>query len=242
MHEPIISVDHLSFTHGSLSVLSDVSFHICAGEYVGIVGPNGGGKTTLLKLLLGLLPVEHGSIKLFGMPVNEFRERHYLGYVPQRVAQADFPATVREVVQSGRSAKCVEDHICSIDETTDIHTALTTTGIADLADRRLGELSGGQRQRVFIARALVGHPKILLLDEPTTGIDPASQQQFYELLHTLNQEQHLTILFVSHDIGTITQYASKVLSLNQSITVYEHPQDAMTQQALKAHHHIHHHH
>lgn len=221
--EPCIQVEHVSFSFGELPVLADISFEIWRGDYVGIIGPNGGGKTTLLKILLGLLQPTSGSIQLFGQPATSFDERHYLGYVPQRVAQADFPATVREVVASGRSARCTAGHMHAGHAAQDIAAALELADISDLAGRRLGELSGGQRQRVFIARALAGRPRILLLDEPTTGIDAASQQQFFDLLRRLNREHGLTILFVSHDLGAMRHEASRIFELNQTLAEHADP-------------------
>lgn len=221
--QPCIQVDRVSFSFGELPVLADISFQIRAGDYVGIIGPNGGGKTTLLKILLGLLQPDSGSIRLFGQDAAGFGERHYLGYVPQRIAQADFPATVREVVASGRSARCTAGHMHAGHAAHDIAAALDLAGIADLAGRRLGELSGGQRQRVFIARALAGQPRILLLDEPTTGIDAASQRQFFDLLRQLNREHGLTILFVSHDLGAMRHEASRIFELNQALTEHADP-------------------
>ena len=215
---PLIAAHHVSFQYQGQPVLHDISCTITAGEYIGIIGPNGGGKTTFLKILLGLLRPTTGSITLFSTPLQDFREWHYLGYVPQRVSSVDFPATVYEIARSGLTAQCTAAHLHTVDERTATFAALQSAGIEDLAYRRIGELSGGQQQRVYIARALCGQPRVLLLDEPATGIDPDSQERFYTLLADLQHRQHLTIIFVSHDIGTMTRYASRVLYLDRTLS------------------------
>lgn len=243
-----LDVRHLTAMYDRHVVLRDISFVVPAGAYVGIVGPNGGGKTTLIKTLLGLITPTSGEIRVFGTPLADFREYHHIGYVPQRIAQADFPATVREVVASGRSAKCTGQHLHHAGDTDAITRAMQLAGVDDLADRRIGELSGGQRQRVFIARALAGHPRVLVLDEPTTGVDTASQTQFYELLHRLNVEEKLTILFVSHDVAALTQHASLVLCVNETLQCFTDPTHLTTDPelaklyggaSLTHHHHSH---
>jgi len=213
-----IEAHDLTLTLGGHEILSDVTFAIPKGTYAGLVGPNGGGKTTLIKIILGLLQPTSGTIRIFGTHPTAARKRARIGYVPQRIAQHDiaFPVSVEEMVWSGRTPitgirqRTVADKN-AVDE------ALQRTGTSDLKYRLVGGLSGGQRQRVFIARALASKPDLLILDEPTTGVDIAAKQTFYALLKELNTSLGLTILFVSHDIEVMTREVSLVLALNQTL-------------------------
>src|SRR5258708_6583616 len=195
--QPIIEVKDLNFFYNGNQVLENVSFDVQAGDYVGIIGPNGGGKTTLLKLLVGLLSVQSGDVKILGTPIQVLKNKSAIGYVPQRIAQdsISFPATVHEVVQSGRVPK--KSLLQSLDQHDRgaIDAAMQIAKIGELKDKLMNNLSGGQRQRVYVARALASEPKILILDEPFVGIDITTQKNFYEFLKELNQEQKLTILF-----------------------------------------------
>lgn len=212
----IIEVRNLSFCYRNNVILDNISFTIEEGSYVGIIGPNGGGKTTLLKLLLGLLQVHKGSISIFGKPI---------GYVPQHAVQENiaFPATVFEVVESGKSDIKKEE----------VQKALEIVGISHLRDKLLKKLSGGERQRVFVARALVGQPKLLILDEPFTGVDVASQENFYDLLEKLNTEKKITILFVSHDIDVISSKVKEILCLNKRLVCQGSPQSVMEKSMIE---------
>lgn len=213
MRSVAIAIAGLSVRLGAEQVLRDVSLEVVEGSYTGIVGPNGGGKTTLLRVLLGLQSVHAGTVHVYGRTPSDACRQGWIGYVPQRIAQAgfQFPSTVREVVMSGtlrlrrteRRERAME--------------ALCEVGMESLAEHAIDTLSGGQRQRVFIARALAGRPRILLLDEPTTGVDPAAREQFYALLRRLNREQNATIVFVSHDLEVMTKEASHVCCLNQAL-------------------------
>lgn len=214
-----VEAQGVSFFVGGRSVLDAVSFGIPQGAYVGIVGPNGAGKSTLLKILLGLLEPHRGDILVFGQHPLDARKKGGIGYVPQYIAQTDipFPATVEEIVRSGRTSvvgigKRLNDADRSI-----IDAAMQTAGVESLKKRQIGALSGGERQKVFIARALVTQPRLMILDEPTTGVDASSREQFYALLKRLNSEQGMTILLVSHDIEVITDEVSFVLALNQKL-------------------------
>ena len=211
-----IDVDHVSFGYGDMMVLRDITCHIKSGEYVGIVGPNGAGKTTFLQLILGLVKPTKGSIKIFGHSIEEAREHVEIGYVPQRVAQFDpaFPATVDEIVLSGRTKRRGFFASLTVADRESCDRALLVTGISALRSKRIGELSGGQRQRVWIARALAAEPKILILDEPTVGVDISTIETLYTLLSTLNRENHLTIVMVSHDVDAVAREVTTVLCLN----------------------------
>ncbi len=203
------------YDHGG-TVLDDLSFSIESGAYVGIIGPNGGGKTTLMKIILGLLEPTKGTIAVFGQSPREARRHGRIGYVPQRITQgeATFPATVEEVVLSGRSAhRGLFKRITTHDRRA-AEEAMEETGVLAFRKRLVGSLSGGERQRVFIARALASHPAMLVLDEPTTGVDPAARQDFYRLLHTLNKKG-IGILFVSHDVEVMIKEASSLLCINK---------------------------
>ena len=216
---PVIEAKNLSFSYNSTVVLENISFAIEKGDYVGIIGPNGGGKTTMLKILVGLLKPNSGSLTILGTDSQQLKNRSEIGYVPQRVSQdnASFPATVYEVVESGLVAKKgLFGGITAADKAA-IDKALQRANIADLKYRLMSSLSGGQRQRVYVTRALASDPKILVLDEPFTGVDTASQKDFYNILQDLNTKEHITILFVSHDIDTITKEIKSVLCLNRGL-------------------------
>jgi len=212
---PIIEVENVNFSFDKTPVLKDITFRVAQGDYLGIIGPNGGGKSTLIKLLLGLLQADSGKIRILGKDPSERAHRHFIGYVPQRMAgtMSYFPATVDEVVRSGRTAQKSCDE-CSADNDAAVLGAMEVAGVADLRHRLIGELSGGQRQRVLIARALARKPKILILDEPLVGVDSAAQSAFYEFLKKLNRDMGLTILFVTHDLDVIAREAGHVLCLN----------------------------
>lgn len=207
---PLVAVQDVSFAYGNNVVLDHVSFTIERGDYVGIIGPNGGGKTTLLKILVGLLTPQSGSIAMGGTR---------LGYVPQHSAQdtTAFPATVREVVESGRVALSPLWSWLRPTDRAAVDRALRIARVTDLADRLVSSLSGGQRQRVHVARALASEPDILILDEPFVGIDVATQHEFYAFLKELNEQEHLTILFVSHDIDVIADEVKTIVCLNRGL-------------------------
>lgn len=219
--KPILSISHVDFSFGATTVLRDISFELAEGDFLGLIGPNGSGKTTLLKLILGVYPVQHGSITLCGEWVDSFTKWENIGYVPQKASniQETFPATVFEVVSMGLMVHKKFPKLLSGNDRTRIHQALQKVNMEQFKEKRIGELSGGQQQRVLIARALVTEPKILFLDEPTTGIDQETQRTFYDLLKSLNDDG-ITIVLVSHDVGRITKYVTKVASLNQKLVFY----------------------
>lgn len=233
--ENLIELDGVSFSYGDASVLENLSFTIKKGEYLGIIGPNGGGKTTLLKIILGLLHPTSGTIKLFGKDRHDFKEKYRIGYVPQRVTQTEreFPATVFEIVRSGRIARRGLLRDFTKEDNDAVEYAMDIAGIARYRDTLVGKLSGGERQRVFIARALASEPEVLILDEPTVGVDIGAQKTFYEFLNTLNEKHRLTIIFVSHDVDVVSQETHTVLCLNHNLVCHGLPQDLLNEHILK---------
>lgn len=223
MLETILSVRNFSFRYADSPVLTDVSFDVAAGDYVGLVGPNGSGKSTLIRALLNLIPSADRNIMLFGAPASGFRDWKKIGYLPQRFGQFNpqFPATVQEIVSLGLlSAQPSFPRRRTTGEREAVTRSLDLLGIGDLRTKMIGELSGGQQQRVFIARALVNNPELLILDEPTAALDPDTRERFYELLDTLNREQAITIILITHDIGTIGRYANRLLYLDKRVVFY----------------------
>jgi zinc transport system ATP-binding protein len=205
-----------AYVHGQ-PVLRDVDLRVSPGEFVAVAGPNGGGKTTLLRLALGLLRPTAGRVLLFGEPPQRFRERSRLGYLPQRASiGVQAPATVREVVTAGRSAVRPVGRLRSEDRAA-IDEAIGLVGLTDLAKRPLGQLSGGQQQRAFIAKALAAKPALLALDEPTTGVDVAAQEALAELLERLNRDLGVTILYVSHEFGAIERVVERIVLVRERI-------------------------
>lgn len=230
----LVEVRGVSFAYEQGPVLRDVSLDIHAGDYLGLVGPNGAGKTTLLKLILGLLEPTKGAIKIFGEEASRFRERFRLGYVPQRVLNFDtaFPVTVEEVVLMGRYAERGLGRSLTRNDYGVAQAALATVGLAEIGSRLVGTLSGGQTQRVFLARALVNEPEIVFFDEPTTGMDEASEEHFYDLLRKLNQERGLTVVLVSHDLERLKREAMHLACVNQTLVYF-----GSAQGYLHDHHH-----
>ncbi len=228
-YPPIFDVENLNFERQGSHVLKSVSFTVLPGEYCAIIGPNGGGKTTLVRLLLGLEKPTSGSIRLFGLPRERFKEWSRIGYVPQRSALIDtsFPASVREVVSMGRYAKRGLLGLESPSDREAISEAMELMGVSDLSGRLVGHLSGGQRQRVMIARALASNPEVLIVDEPNTGVDVESQHRFYELLRHLNRFKRVSILFITHDIGVIAEDITRLLFVNQTLLTSNHPSDLL---------------
>lgn len=203
----ILEVKGLDFSYGEESILENISFNIEEGDYFGVVGPNGCGKSTLLKILLGLLENQRGDIYIFGKKMNEFADWSKVGYVSQKSNSfnSNFPATVEEVIK--HHLKNVISDKAEIKRRID--ESLEMVNMGGYKKRHIGNLSGGQQQRVFIARALSTNPKILFLDEPTVGIDYKSQQEFYDIMDSLNKKG-MSIFMVSHDIGIVMDRVNKV--------------------------------
>ncbi len=221
----VFEVEHLEYKAGGQEILSDVSLKILQGEYCAVIGPNGGGKTTLVRLLLGLQKPTGGTIRLFGVEQSRFKEWSSIGYVPQQAAQVDrmFPGTVEEIVAMGRISGLGRSKRWREYDRQAIKHAMDTMEVAQLRQKLIGELSGGQRQRVMIARALASQPRVLILDEPNTGVDQPSQQRFYALLRQLNREEHMTILFITHDVGVIADDIARLFTVNRTVATCNDP-------------------
>lgn len=225
--EYAVEVKGLSFSYGEGTVLEDIHLTLLKGEFLGLVGPNGSGKSTLIRCILGLEQPNDGTIRLFGESVSEFRAHSRIGYVSQKANRfnAGFPATVFEIVSTGLYGKMglfkrmTKQHKAMVDE------MIARVGLAHVRDQLIGTLSGGQQQRVFIARALVCHPDLLILDEPTVGVDAESVERFYALLSSLRHEYELTIILVSHDIGAMSAQVSQVACLNKRLHYHGSPEE-----------------
>ncbi len=219
MSDTVIRLDHISHAYDQQLVLDDVHLEIKRGMFMGLVGPNGGGKTTLINIILGLLKPDQGSINILDEPIEQFHDWNRIGFVSQKANTFNkgFPATVFEVVSMGLTAKIGYLKFMNKHHKSKVLEAIDSVGMSDYAYRNIGQLSGGQQQRIFIARALVSEPSLLILDEPTVGIDYRNVERFYELLHELNTKQQLTLLLVTHDTGVMTQYATNVVCLNKHL-------------------------
>ncbi len=228
-------MDNVSVAFNDQFILKNITANIKKGDYVGIVGPNGSGKTTLLRIILGTLKPTHGSAKILNVPVEEFRQKEEIGYVPQRSTQSEFnfPATIEEVVESGRAARIRLFGDFGPRDRQAIETAFEVTELRGQRHQLISQLSGGQRQRVFIARALAAEPRILILDEPDIGVDINSQKRFYEFIKKLNSELGMTILLVSHDIELIASQVSTVICLNHGLVCHVSTKDFMKEEYVE---------
>jgi zinc transport system ATP-binding protein len=210
-----LSIENLNFLYDTSTVLEQVNLSIEEGEFVGIFGPNGGGKTTLLKLILGLLRPQQGNISLFGLPPEEARQ--FIGYVPQTIRfDRDFPIDVEGVVQMGALNKMNWLGCYPAQVKEQVAAALDKVKLSHKAKAPFGTLSGGEAQRALIARAILDAPRMLILDEPTANIDPQGQRSIHELLSELNQS--MTILMVTHDLQTIIDKVGVLLCVQRSVT------------------------
>lgn len=227
---PVFDIRHVGLRINGQTILENVSFQLKRGEYSALIGPNGGGKTTLVRILLGLQKAGCGTIRLFGVEQKRFKRWDKIGFVPQRVSHVDtgFPATVLEVVKMGRTAKRGIFGRESDEDRKAVEEAMQKMDVKHLEDKLIGTLSGGQRQRVMIARALASKPEVLILDEPNTGVDMASQQRFYALLRELNRNEGMTILFITHDIGVIADDIGSLLCINRSLLSCSNPQELLS--------------
>jgi len=214
--DPLVDLSTVTFGYTAVPVIEDVTLRIDPGEYVAIVGPNGSGKSTLMHLLLGLYRPDSGTARLFGESAHAFDDGARIGYVAQHAsASKQMPITVREVVRMGRYPHVGFGRLSASDHEA-VEQALETVGMAAFGDRRITRLSGGQRQRAFIARALAGEADLLVLDEPTVGVDVESVDAFYDLLESLN-DAGITILLIEHDLRAVTEHAERVVCLNRRV-------------------------
>ena len=228
MSEPAVDVRNVTIYRDNQKILDEINFKIEEGQSYAIIGPNGGGKTTLIKVILGLIKPEKGTVRIYGDEPE--KNRYLLGYVPQfHTFDFNFPITVREMVLTGRLGhikglrkKYSDNDIEMVDE------ALSSLGIADLSERSLNELSGGEQQRAIIARAIVGKPKILLLDEPTVYVDSPTEDKFHDILMQLHKK--MTIVLVTHDIGVLSSNVDIIACLNRKL--YTHNDNVITDDML----------
>jgi zinc transport system ATP-binding protein len=224
--QTIIELKNVCFSYSGDDVVKDVSMTIHKGDYVGIVGPNGGGKTTLLKLMIGLLTPHKGSITLFGTDIHSFKDWPTIGYVPQKNAfDGQFPVTVEEVVMMGRYGKLGLFHEPSKTDKDIVSKVLSQVEMLPFRTRQISALSGGQQQRVFIARALASEPEVIFLDEPTVGVDVKTQQQFYSLLRKVNSELDVTLVLVSHELDVVAHESTELGYINRTLEYYGDPEE-----------------
>lgn len=219
MNDSIISMKNISFAYEDKQILENVNLDIKRGSFMGMVGPNGGGKTTLIKLILGQLKPNNGSIELFGQPLSAFKDWTRISFVSQKANSFNqgFPATVFEVVSMGLTAKIGYFKFLNKSHKPKVLEAIDQVGMGEYAYQNISNLSGGQQQRVFIARALVSEPDLLILDEPTVGVDYQNVDRFYDLLHELNEKKQITLLLVTHDTGAMTEHATDIVCLNKHL-------------------------
>lgn len=224
MNDPVVQAQRLNVHYGAHHVLEDIDLNVEKGEFVGLVGPNGGGKTTLLRCVLGLVPASGGQVRVFGGAPDSRSARRRLAYVPQHAVHVDtrFPATAFETAMMGRiGQRGVFRRLRAKDQEL-VLEAMEEVGVAHLANEQVGTLSGGQRQRVFLAQALAAQPELLILDEPTTGVDPSARESFYRVLDHLNHDHDMTVVLVSHDTHALVLTAHRLVAVNKRI-VYDGP-------------------
>lgn len=224
---PVLELDNITFGYGRQSVLEDVSLSVDRRDFVGLIGPNGSGKSTLLRIAVGLLRPDRGAVRLFGRPIDRFREWPRIGYVPQvSAARAGFPATVAEVVLAGRTARRGLFRRLGAADRRAADRALELVGLGAFRHRLIGALSGGQHQRVMLARALAGEPDLLLLDEPAAGVDVGAKFELLDLLSDLCRERGLAVVYISHDLEALRSHLTKIALLDRRL-VYFGPRDQM---------------
>lgn len=229
-----VEIHGLTVVLNGREVLSDISLDLDEGRFLGIVGPNGGGKTTFLRVVLGLVKPAAGRVAIFGKTPKETVNRRFFGYLPQHLnVDADFPATARDVVLMGLTGRAGPFRRHSKEDAENAVEMLATMGMSSYENHIFGTLSGGQQQRVSIARALICGPRILVLDEPSTGIDAVGQEDFYHLLKGLQKRLALSIIMVSHDIGVISAYVDEIACLNRTLHYHGNPLGAFNDEVLK---------
>ena len=212
MEQEILKIENLDFEYPDTSVLRDVSFTLHKGDFLGIIGANGAGKSTLIKIILKLLPYSKGKITLFGEDLSRFKDNHKIGYVSQKANSfnSDFPATVKEVVMANLYSKKGLFSRYNKADIEKLHSVLDKVGMAGYENKLIGKLSGGQQQRIFIARALISDPELLLMDEPTVGVDAKSVKQIMDIISSLNKHG-MTIIMTNHDTPELVRVSSKLL-------------------------------
>jgi len=220
-HEKVapVLVEDVAFFRGERPILRQINLKVQQGEFLGIVGPNGAGKTTLLRLILGLEKPQFGRILLLGKPLRDLgQDRRLIGYLPQKpLVDPYFPVSVFDVIQMGLAAKPRFFTLRGSGNTASVEKVIRRLNLTHLSHRPIGELSGGQQQLVFLARSLVNQPELLLVDEPTTGLDADTQQLFYRLMRELRVDFGLTIIVISHDLDRMAHYADRLVCLNVNL-------------------------
>jgi zinc transport system ATP-binding protein len=218
---PVIEVKNLSVNRAGEQVIQDANFSVNTGDYVGIVGPNGGGKTTLILSILNFLPRTNGEIRLFGINIDHFSSWEKIAYISQHATSFDnqFPLTVRELVSLGCVRKKNIGRRFRREDWEAVEESIDFMGLRDVTHKRIGQLSGGQKQRVFVAKALARKPELIFLDEPIVGVDSTAQEKFFKKLSDLNTQKQTTILIVTHDLTSVFCRMSKVLCVNKKVEV-----------------------
>ena len=234
----VVETAGLSFSYGEVSVLSDITFGLDEGGFAALIGSNGAGKSTLLKLLLGELSPTSGTVRLLGQEAASFKAWPKLGYVPQEglAKHTDFPASVAEIVGANLFPEIGLFRFPRRKHRERVRQVLELVGMGGYEKRLIGALSGGQRQRVLLARALISMPEVMLLDEPTTGMDQESADGFYRLLSELNRTNGLSILMVSHDVERVCGYVSTLFCLERGTLVELTPQQLREETAHRHRH------
>lgn len=222
-----VEVRSLSYSVAGVPILEDIHLEVSEAEFVGLIGPNGAGKTTLLQILLGLVRGWEGYVRVFGRDPRELgSDRHLIAYIPQDPhGTPDFPATAEDVVLMGRVAVRGLFRRLTADDRDLARKMLQSVGMLEHAKRPIGDLSGGQRQRVLIARALASQAKLLILDEPTTGVDRAAEEAFFDLLDALKRERAMSIIMASHDLTMVSRHCDTVACLNRRMYCHSRPEE-----------------
>lgn len=230
---PIIELEEVTVRFQNLIALENVTLQIRRGDFLAVIGPNGSGKTTLIRAILGLVQPTRGTVRLFGKAPCDFGEWSRIGYVPQ-ITRIDprFPIRVFDVVLMGRYGQVGLIRRPRRRDREAAKTALDRVGLLDLADRQIGRLSGGQRQRVLVARALAAEPELLILDEPTSGVDVGTTESLFELLGRFHR-QGMTVIVVSHDVSVVAQHVSTVACLNRTLVAHGRPKEVLRPDILE---------
>jgi len=240
----VVALRNVSFAYQGQPALIDVSLEVARGSFAALIGPNGAGKSTVLRLLLGLIRPDQGEVEVLGRRAGDGRQP--IGYVPQGIRlPSGFPLSVHEVALMGRYGRLGFGRRPGAEDRERVREALDRVGMGAHAGKRFGELSGGQQQRVLIARALCSQPKLLLLDEPTAGLDPAAQARFYALVCDLQKGEDLTLLCASHDLDIVSAHADRVILLDRTVQIHGTPAEVLGSRALERsyafpppHHHV----
>ncbi len=233
--DTVVEVRDLSVQRNGIDVLEDITFSVRHGQFIGLVGPNGAGKTTLLKALLGLIPVTRGSIRVLGAPPGDRAyDAHGIGYVPQRQEIGrNFPATVADIVMMGRFCCMGPLSFPRKKDWLHVKRTLALVGLEHLAERSIGQLSGGELRRVTLAQALCASTRLLVLDEPTIGLDLPAEHEFYALLAKLKADLGLTIIAVSHDLVALGGRADELICINRRMHIHGNPEDVVHSHAIR---------